>query len=85
MARILPRRRASWVRPVSADPAYEPKHYKDDQNDPKDAAKSGIPVATAGIVTTAPTENQNQQNDDQNGAHLSPFFRDSLITVSTLR
>src|SRR5271166_4274720 len=70
------------MRPVCADPTDEPKHYKDDQNDPEHASESGSPIATVSIVSTTPAENQNQQNDDQNRAHLSPSLRESLIKVT---
>lgn len=66
---VLPCRRASHVRSVGADPANEPKHYQDDQNNSQDAAKPRSPVATVRIVPAAAAENHNQQNDDKNNAH----------------
>jgi hypothetical protein len=33
------------------------------------------------IVATTPAENQNQQNDDQNRAYLSPSLREHNLIV----
>ncbi len=62
---------ASHARSVDTDPAYEPKHDKDDQNNPQDAAEPRGPIATVRIVPTSPAENQNQQDDEKNSANAS--------------
>src|SRR6185312_875359 len=56
-------------------PAHEPQYDKHNQNDAEDAAETGAPVPAVSIVSPADTEDEDQDYDKENCAHVSGLLR----------
>src|SRR5271167_5065777 len=52
-------------------PAHEPQHDKHNQDDAEDAAETGAAVATVCIISPASAEDEDQDYDKENCAHIS--------------
>jgi len=63
--------KASRVRTRYTHPAYEPKRYDDNQNEPQNAAEPANPIAIVRMVRTVAAEDKEQYDNDKNGARAS--------------
>jgi hypothetical protein len=61
-------------------PAHEPQHDKHNQDDAEDAAETGAAVAAVSIISPASAEDEDQDYDKEDRAHISACWQVRVVS-----